>query len=97
MLSACPLVKGWFQGAIMQSGPLLERNFSQSEAENMGKALLERYGLYSIEDARKVDASILCQYGPDLDRGESPFIHALHRRGYSAEGVRDSHPKRPSS
>ena len=40
MLSACPLVKGWFQGAIMQSGPLLERNFSQSEAENMGKALL---------------------------------------------------------
>lgn len=90
MLSACPLVKGWFQGAIMQSGPLLERNFSQSEAENMGKALLERYGLYSIEDARKVDASILCQYGPDLDRGESPFIQPCIDGVILPEGGRDS-------
>lgn len=56
----------------------------------MGKALLERYGLYSIEDARKVDASILCQYGPDLDRGESPFIQPCIDGVILPEGVRDS-------
>lgn len=74
LLSLIGQTKGWFKGAIMQSGPLLEENFALAEGEALGKKMLERYGLSSIEEAREVDASILCQYGPDLDRGEPPFL-----------------------
>ena len=74
LLSIIDQTRGWFKGAIMQSGPLLERSFLLSEGESLGKGLLDRHGLHSISEARKVDASVLCQYGPDLDRGEPPFL-----------------------
>lgn len=74
LLSVIDQTRGWFKGAIMQSGPLLERNFTLAEGERLGKGLLERYGSSSIDEARKVDAAVLCQYGPDLDRGEPPFL-----------------------
>lgn len=74
LLCGCPVTKGWFKGAIMQSGPILDDNLSQAEAEKLGKNLLARHGLNSVDEARKVDASILCQYGPDLDKGDTAFI-----------------------
>ena len=74
LLSVIEQTRGWFKGGIMQSGPLLEDNFTLAQGEVLGKGMLDRYGLHSIEEARKVDASVLCQYGPDLDRGEPPFL-----------------------
>lgn len=74
MLSMCPFTEGWLQGSIMQSGPMLEKNFTQEEAEQMGKNLLERHGITSIAQAREIDAAELCSYGPNLDRGEMPFL-----------------------
>lgn len=89
-LSMCPLTKGWLKGAIMQSGPLLENNLALKEAESLGRGLLERCGICSIAEARKMDASVLCQYGPDLDKGDSPFIQPCIDGKYLMESALDA-------
>lgn len=74
LLCMCPITKGWFQGAIMQSGPFLDDKITQAKAESLGQELLKRHRISSISQARTIDASILCQYGPDMDKGDLPFL-----------------------
>jgi len=74
LLSLSDLTRGWFQRAIMQSGPLLESRTSLKESAEDGKKFLERLGYSSIEEARNVDADILKTYGPDLDKGDRMFL-----------------------
>ena len=65
-MCACPLVKGDFQRAIMQSGGGLSRGglldtIPKDRAWENGRIFLEMLGVASVEEARQVDAQTLVE------------------------------------
>ena len=74
LLTLSERMKGWFRGAVMQSGPLLEPLPTLTQIETDGEMFLDKLGISSIQEARTWTAEDLKNYTPDLDRGDKMFL-----------------------